>query len=468
MSINRAAPIPRSLHLMAVKAAGVNIIKDRGVAPLKKLVAWYSSALPDKKNLIEKAAFHATDQRVKITASLMLQSLNKTGSKGEIQRKLVRLLPKADLHRHLDGSVREEKIIEHAIRQGIDITKDPGVQAFIPDLPSDVVSSPEALRQYTRLYGKDLGEDFLRFLLAGFAIPLAVMQDRIALEDIAYDAIKQAYNNGLLHADLRCAPCLHTENGLTYDEISEAIMQGLLRGEKEFGVSSALVLCIYRDKINTEMFGEKYLDHPEKTALSAVRLAERYPYRIGLDIVGYETPYPPEIFLEAVKLTFGTSVWRTIHAGETPETARNILTAIYKLKANRIGHGVQVFDLTQVEQDGIKRTGVPFEVSVRSNIHLAVLSEKEHPFLKMLRAGFPVTIATDNTTVSDISLPEQIEEISSPFTNSGISDELRRTLNTSITAAFAPKERIVQMKSEAKVSFDLVEFLLKQPTLFQG
>lgn len=455
----------------------VDVFRERGIGATKQVIDWFGAARGGNsggQQLLQQAAGRALDPRARITASLLLYELGQVKREdppAAIQRQLIKLLPKIDLHRHLDGSVREEKILEHADRQGIVLANDPGVSHFIPAFPHN--PGLEDISYYARPYGKPFSsDDFMNFLLGGFALPLAVMQDRAALEDIAYDAVNEAYKDGLLHVEFRFAPCIHTEKGLTYDEIAEAIIQGFNRGENDFGVSSTLVFCIYRDKVNEEWFGKKYLDHPVKTVESSLRLYRRYPGRIALDIVGYESPYPPQNYLNAVGLSFNSDIPRTIHAGENPGTANNIVTVIDLLKAHRIGHGVHVLELSPEKQEIVKEARVPFEVSVRSNVHLAAMGGEPHPFLRMHQAGFPVVICTDNTTVSDIDLSTQYDEIAAGlglnlFDGPGVSTDLRTILGNAVSAAFVPQERRVELERDNETYLDLVGFLLGLPGIGQ-
>ncbi|MBI5701281.1 adenosine deaminase family protein [Candidatus Saganbacteria bacterium] len=482
--------LPPVLRTMAGRRMQSNIFSDIGINPLSQLINLYHNKNLDPASflILVNTAKDASDMRVRTTATLMLYSYGITSSnlcthsralaseinairsnpKFELTRRLLRLLPKADLHCHLDGSVRERMIAEHAERQGIVLADDPGVKQFIPEFPRNATLAD--IKKYARLKADAANTDFLRFLLAGFALPLAVMQDRIALENIAYDAIAQAHDDGVLHIELRYAPCLHTEKGLTYDEIGEAIMQGLIHGERDFGVSSTLVACIYRDKVDTALFGDKYVDHPIPTAESAVRLAKRYPERVALDLVGYETPYPPENYLEAFAKTFDTDVFRTVHAGEPIGTGQNIMKAVDLLLADRIGHGIQVNELSCADRQKLKDKGIVFEVSVKSNHQLGTIASgkfSDHPLLKMLRDGFRVSMATDNRTVSDITLTDQIRQIGEKetgldlmlFDNNRTSPELRALLANSMGGAFAPRVRRIALQREFADLVDVVDYL---------
>ncbi|MCX5750590.1 MAG: hypothetical protein NT099_02800 [Candidatus Saganbacteria bacterium] len=485
--------LPPRLAISATEAARVNLLRHRGFDAQKKLLAAYHAAVTQTTLAVPILVVAASSQNMQVRnlAVLLLWALGgkargfilsgtplavelaaiRRGPQKEIRTRLVKLLPKTEIHCHLDGSVREEKVLEHARRQGICLADDPGVKSFLGDIPRELDVS--SLRRFMRIPAGGDASEFLKFLLGGFAIPLAVMQDAAALEDIAYDLIKQAHEDGVLHVDVRCAPCLHTEGGIEfYTEVGEAVMQGLLRGEREFGVSSSLVLCVYRDKIDTDLYGEKYAWHPMPTATAAVRLARRYPWRVALDLVGYEAPaYPPELYGRAFKGTFHTPVWRTVHAGESPESARNILTAVRDLQAHRIGHGIHVLDLSLAEQREIRRLGIVFEVCPWSNAHIGVIGAgsrdiAEHPLIRMHEAGFRVTISTDNRTVSDISLSGQLEQAADSlglrlFTPDGVSDMLRSMLANAASAAFAPAERRTVLERELDQNFLVVNHLVK-------
>ena len=342
---------------------------------------------------------------------------------------LIQDLPKTDLHVHLDGSLRLSTIMELAKEQGV-------------VLPSE---TQEGMRE---LVFKDryanLGE-----YLSGFQYTCAILQDEASLERAAYELAWDNINEGVRYIEVRFAPQLHTENGLTLDQIFLAVNQGLKRAKNEHEASEEVVVlgeppfrygiiaCALRmfteDTIGwygqflknfyspetKHIFGQASLE----LARNTVRCRDQYQLPIvGLDLAGQEEGYPAKHHKFAFNHAHKYFLSRTVHAGEAygPES---ILDAITILHADRIGHGYHLFSPEKCEPevkekekytrriiDYIASKRITIEVCISSNLQTnpAIGVVENHHFGKMLEEQISATICTDNRLISNTSVSKEL------------------------------------------------------------
>jgi len=295
-------------------------------------------------------------------------------------------LPQAVLHDHLDGGLRVETLIELAAAAGY--TNLPATE------PTDLAA---AMHQD--------GVESLADYLAIFSHTVAVMQTAPAIERVAYEAAIDHAADGVVYAEIRFGPSLLTEGGLHREAAIEAALTGLRRAEGETGLAFGLIVTALRDQ-----------DDSDQVALAAARFVGDGV--VGFDLAGPEIGYPAENHLAAIRLAREWGLGITLHAGEAvgPEA---IATAIGKCAADRIGHGVRIIDDCSV-QDGeivdlgrvaarVRDHGVPLEISISSNLHTGVAPDaKSHPLGMLYRAGFNVSINTDNRLMSAVSMSSEL------------------------------------------------------------
>ena len=222
-----------------------------------------------------------------------------------------RLLPKTDLHVHLDGSLRVETIFALAAEEGI-------------ELPAP---TPEALKELINC-GKPCGS--LVEYLRGFHVTLKVMQTESSLERIAFELAEDAHLEGVRYMEVRYAPMLHCERGLKLTEVVEAVLAGLARATEVYGIRGAVIICGIRNI-------------SPQSSYEMAELAVAYKNRgvVGFDLAGAEAEYPAKAHREAFQLVRDNNINCTIHAGEAygPES---IAQAIHICGAHRIGHGCRL------------------------------------------------------------------------------------------------------------------------------
>ena len=220
--------------------------------------------------------------------------------------------PKVLLHDHLDGGLRPSTIIELAKEIGYDA------------LPTQ---DPDELAQW---FFRGANKGSLPEYLEGFAHTCAVMQTPSALERVAYEMLEDMHKDGVVYVETRFAPVFHTAGGLHWDEVLRAVLAGLERGKKDFGVSYGVIVCAMRNmQLSLEM-AELAVDFRDRGV-------------VGFDLAGEEGGYPPKKHVDAFHYVQRQNFNITIHAGEAfgPES---IWQAIQWCGAHRIGHATRLVD----------------------------------------------------------------------------------------------------------------------------
>ena len=297
------------------------------------------------------------------------------------------LPPLADLHRHLDGSLRPATLRELAAEQGVKI---PQVLAFHAGMG-------------------------LEAALACFAHTLSVLQQPDAVARVASEMCEDAAAEGVTTLEIRFAPQLH--GGADPATIVDAALGGI-RGR------AGLILC--------GLYGE-----PPEVLAALVDLAGTRPGVVGIDLAGGPAPSDDwrladyaHAFTRARDLGLG----RTVHAGEGRPPAE-IRTAVNALHAQRIGHGTTALDDPEVT-DLLVRNQITLEACVTSNVHTGVIAgASAHPLPRWLDRGLRVALCTDNTLLSDVTAPEEHHRVA------GIpgmtTDHLHAAIRYGHAAAFA-------------------------------
>ena len=301
-----------------------------------------------------------------------------------ISRAALTALPKAVLHEHLDGGLRIETILELADGCGYQ------------DLPA---SDPISLADW---FDQGRSGSLERYLEA-FVHTVAVMQTADSIERIAYEAVEDLAADGVLYAEIRCAPSLLTEGGLRLEEIIEAVLAGLARGEAETGTVARYIADAMRHEADSA-----------EVARACVPFAGQG--LVGFDLAGPEAGYPPDDHLPACRIIRGANLGLTIHAGEA-DGPDSIWRALQRCGAHRIGHGIHIIDDCLVEDGDIISLGlfasyvrsqqVPLEVCPTSNVHTGGWHASSHPVGALHRAGFNVSVSPDNRLMSRVTMSDE-------------------------------------------------------------
>ncbi|MGA2359902.1 MAG: adenosine deaminase [Terriglobales bacterium] len=333
----------------------------------------------------------------------------------KLDKKVLQSLPKVLLHEHLDGVPRPRTVIALASDAGY------------AELPT---ADPEALAQW---FHRGANQGSLAKYLEGFTHTIAVMQTEEALERVAYEQAEDLSKDGVVYFETRFAPVFHTQKGLTHQQVVAAVLKGLERGRKDFGISSGLIICAMRN-----------MDVSLEMAELAVDFRERGV--VGFDLAGEEGGYPPKKHVEAFHYIQRENFNITIHAGEG-YGKESIWQAIQYCGAHRIGHGTRLIDDIAVANGKAVKLGdlaqyvldkrIPLEICLISNVHTgATPSLAEHPFKILYQEKFRVTLNTDNRLMSSTSMTREFEAAADTFDLS-LDDFEKITINA-MKSAFLP------------------------------
>lgn len=305
--------------------------------------------------------------------------------------------PKALLHDHLDGGLRPQTVIELAASIG-------------HELPTNDV---DALSDWFHR-GADSGS--LVQYLETFQHTAGVMQTADALERVAAECALDLAADGVVYAEVRFAPELHTSRGLAMAEVVEAVLAGFLRGSLE---AAAAGRSIRIGALLTAMRTEARAD-------AVARLVVDFRDRgvVGFDIAGAEKGFPPTAHLSAFDYLRRENAHFTIHAGEAYGLP-SIWEAIQLCGAERLGHGVRIVDdITFVDGQPVlgrlasyvRDRRIPLELCPTSNLHTnAASSISEHPIGLLKDLHFRITVNTDNRLMSDVSMSSEFTQLVGAF-----------------------------------------------------
>ncbi len=305
----------------------------------------------------------------------------------QVSADVIQRMPKVVLHDHLDGGLRTPTILELAAEQDVALpTRDPAALA-------DYLSSASHRGSLA---------DYLR----AFKVTTAVMQTREALERVAYESLADLHADGVVYAETRFAPVFHTEGGLNLEQVVNAVLRGLERAQKEFGIRFGLLVCAMRHRTDS---------------LEMAELAVTYRDRgcVGLDLAGEESGHPPKRHLDAFHLCQRENFNITIHAGES-FGRHSIWQALQYCGAHRIGHAVRLVDDIAVSGRDAVQLGplaryvldkrIPLEVCLSSNLHTGAVQDiADHPFRLFFDNKFRVTLNTDNRLMSATTMSAELE-----------------------------------------------------------
>ena len=281
-------------------------------------------------------------------------------------------LPKAELHVHLDGSLRPATLLELA-------------RAAKVELPA---GDPDSIRRAFRVDDARNLDDYLR----RFALTVAVLQTPESLERTAFEMAVDAAADGVRHLEVRYCPALSQAQGLTLDEIIAAIVRGLRRGSASRTIRTGFICCTLR-----------HLDPAVSEAIAEAAVRHREAGVVGFDIAGGEASYPAAPHRHAFEIAARGRLGITVHAGEAAGPA-SIAEAIFDCRANRIGHGTRL-----IEDPGlmayVRDREIPVEINITSNLQTRVVPRAAvHPLRRYLDEGLVVTLCSDNWLMSDVTL----------------------------------------------------------------
>jgi adenosine deaminase len=292
-----------------------------------------------------------------------------------VDRDLLRRLPKAELHCHLDGSVRPATLLELAAEYGVAMPR----------------ADEESLRDFMIVKDARSLEEYLE----RFSITLSVMQTASALERIAYELAEDAAAEGVRYIEVRYAPVLNLRDGLTMERSVEATLAGLARAEREHGIAGRVIVCALRHMT------------PE-LSLELARLAVGFKGRgvVGFDLAGGEAGNAASRHAPAFFHAREHDLACTCHAGEGAG-ADSVRQAVHLCGADRLGHATRLIEdesLTEYVND----RRIALEICLTSNVQTRAASSYEvHPLREYFDRGLNVVLNTDNRLMSGTTLVDE-------------------------------------------------------------
>jgi adenosine deaminase len=342
-----------------------------------------------------------------------------------IPEKILRAVPKVVLHDHLDGGIRPSTVIQ--------LAKDTGYQ----NLPTH---DPEEL---ARWFHRGAQRGSLPLFLEGFAHTCGVMQTEEALERVAYEMMEDMHADGVVYVETRFAPVYHTDKGLHWDDVTNAVLRGLERGRKDFGVEFGLIICAMRHMSLSGEMAELAVDFRERGV-------------VGFDLAGEEGGFPPKKHVDAFHYIQRENFNITIHAGEA-FGKESIWQAIQWCGAHRIGHATRLIEdigLDKRHKHKIVKMGylaqyildkrIPLEICLKSNLDTGAVADiASHPFGVLYKYKFRVTLNTDDRLMSDTTMTKEFALAEKAF-GLGIDDFEKLTINA-MKSAFQQYNRRIRL-----------------------
>lgn len=328
-------------------------------------------------------------------------------------------LPKFDLHVHLDGSMRPGTVME--------LTRELSKNRKFPQ----TLDIEEALFPPQRCS--------LEEYLQAFEVTVAVLQSEAALERAAYELCEDAAKENIIYMEIRFAPLLHLQQGLSPQTVVEEVLSGMRRAEKNYPIRTGLILCAMKQESS---------DRSKQVA----KLAAEYLGKgvVAFDLAGPERNFPPSLHREAIAIAKEAGLYLTIHAGEgcCPEQIKEAVD----LGAERIGHGVYLYQDEATEQR-VANMGIPLEVCPTSNLQISGVMETyaDHPLKRYLDKGIRVTLNTDNRLMSRIDVTHEFDKVIEAFSLS--KDEVGAILLNSAEAAFTTQEIKADLQNQVEAAF---------------
>ena len=321
-------------------------------------------------------------------------------------------LPKVDLHLHLDCSLSFDVV--HTIDPTISL--DEYKRSFI---------APEKCVNL---------KDFLTRAVKGFAL----MQTKEQIALVVHDLFKQLLADNTLYAEIRFAPHLHLEQGLTPYEVVAAAEAAMAAAVQQTGIEARLILCTLRH-------------FSAEQSMETVKLVEQFSgsYVAGFDIAGDEAGYPIDNHIAAFQYAKQKNIFITAHAGEA-KGAESVWDVLDNFGPSRIGHGVRSIEDSRLVQY-LKQHQIHLELCPTCNVGIDIYNTyNDHPIDKLYKSGVSLNVNTDNRTVTPITLTKEYEKLQQTF-GWKIADFYQCNVNA-LKAAFIPqalKEKLIEQLTSA-------------------
>ncbi len=331
----------------------------------------------------------------------------------------LRELPKAELHQHLDGSVRPSTAVELAAEAGLSLS--------LEEATRRMVGPPRCANQAE--------------LLAFFDLPISLLQTEPALRRVARELVEDLASDGITYAEIRWAPRLHLDRGLSVSEVIEAVARGVTDVAGSAKAPAPMIGLIV-----TAM-----RSHPPAANAALASIAGEFGEPlVGFDLAGPEEvwPAPPHAIAFAVAAEAGLSL--TSHAGEVPGASR--VREVLDFGVTRVAHGVTAAEDPSLLEE-LRRRDVTLDLCPTSNVQAGIVGGlADHPIGALHRAGVSVTISTDDLTVTGTTLSDEMGRVAAaqPLTRA----ELAHIAWNGYARAFAPASAMEPVRRAAREAWE--------------
>jgi adenosine deaminase len=323
-------------------------------------------------------------------------------------------IPLTDIHRHLDGNIRPQTILELGQQHNLELPATT-LDELIPHVRV-MSNEPDLVSFLTKL---DWG--------------VKVLADYDACRRVAYENVEDALNAQIDYTELRFSPWyMAMTHNLDPQGVVEAVIDGVQAGSRDFGVKTNLIGILSRT------FGQ---DACQRELDACLTFKDQL---VAIDLAGDEFGKPGELFVDHFKQVRDSGLNVTVHAGEAVG-AESVWQAIRDLSATRIGHGVRAIEDPAL-MDYLAENKIGIESCLTSNIQTSTFpSIEKHPLKKFLQHGVLATINTDDPAVEGIELPYEYE-VAAPA--AGLSQEqIRQAQENGLTIAFLSDEEKEALKA---------------------
>ncbi len=292
--------------------------------------------------------------------------------------KFYKALPKVDLHRHLEGSVRLNTLVDIGRSHGIDIQGTDNLRPLVQVGESEPFTFENFLSKFITL------REFFR--------------SSEAITRIAYEAVEDAANDNVRYLELRFTPvALSKAEDFPLAEVMDWVIGAAKQAEEKNNITTRLIASVNRHESVT--LAEQVAQHAVDRKDVGI---------VGLDLAGAEANFPAEPFIGVFKAAAQAGMHITIHAGEWG-SPKNVREAIEKFDTKRIGHGVRVMEDKSVV-DIAREHEAFFEVCITSNYQSGVVPVlNDHPFSEMLASGLNAGLNTDDPAICQITLTREYQ-----------------------------------------------------------
>jgi len=312
------------------------------------------------------------------------------------------MIPKAEIHVHLEGTLLPSLVQTLALRNGLSI-------------PQEIMGPNETF----------VWEGFLNFLHV-FDVASSVLKTTQDYRDMTYEYLARSARQGVIYTEMMISPDHAALCGVSYEDHLEGAIRGIEDAKKEFGIEGRLIIT-----------GVRHFGLDKVLQVARLAKANPHPYIVGFGLGGDEAGFPGKDFLKAYAIAQEAGLGCTVHAGEF-DGPQSVWDALRHLPVQRIGHGVRSIEDPYLMEE-LARREITLEVCPGSNIALGLYPHfNAHPFLKLREAGCKVTLNSDDPPFFNTTMAKEYETAKTHF---GLSDkDLKEITRLTIKNSFADEE----------------------------